>query len=213
MKKVLTLLLAFVLVIGATIAGTLAYLTANDEVTNTFTVGKVAITLDEADVDADGQEIADADRVKANEYKLWPGKIYDKDPTVHLSEGSEPCYIRMIVTIENWKTLEDKLPVDKKLPENLLYGTWNNTFWPCKDYTVDKNGTARLEFRHGEVLNKNSNIPALFTKVQLPSEVKDLTGLDNVVITITAEAIQAEGFTTAEEAFTALDQQKNPSTT
>jgi len=59
--------------------GTLAYLTATDTVTNTFTVGKVQITLDEAPVDANG-ETTDGDRVKKNNYHLLPGHEYDKDP-------------------------------------------------------------------------------------------------------------------------------------
>lgn len=93
MKKKLMTVLALVLVIALSVAGTYAYLTDTKEVKNTFTVGKVAITLDEAKVDEYGVLVANADRVKANVYKLVPGHTYVKDPTIHVTQGSEQCYI------------------------------------------------------------------------------------------------------------------------
>lgn len=96
-KKTLLALCA-VLLIAATVFGTLAYLTSADKVTNTFTVGKVAITLDEAPVDVYG-EVVEGNRVDANAYKLIPGHEYTKDPTVHVEAGSELCYV--FVKVEN----------------------------------------------------------------------------------------------------------------
>ena len=52
-SKALVLTLCAVLLVVATVMGTMAYLTSTDTVTNTFTVGKVAITLDEAKVNTD----------------------------------------------------------------------------------------------------------------------------------------------------------------
>ena len=62
--KVLGLSLCAVLLIAASVLGTLAYLTAQDTVTNTFTVGQVDITLDETKVTPDGVPVTGADRVK-----------------------------------------------------------------------------------------------------------------------------------------------------
>jgi len=88
---------------------TLAWLT--DEagpVTNTFTVGKVEITLDEAVVNEDGEfvktddsgnvtnptDIKEADRTTSgNSYKTIPGFTYPKDPTVTVKANSEDCYL------------------------------------------------------------------------------------------------------------------------
>ena len=53
-KKVLILGLCAVLLVAASVLGTMAYLTDTKSVTNTFTVGNVAITLDEAKVKTDG---------------------------------------------------------------------------------------------------------------------------------------------------------------
>lgn len=93
-KKAFALFLALALVVGGVVGGTVAWLTAtSDTVTNTFTVGDVAITLDEAKVDENGVAVTPAERVTNNSYKLIPGTVYTKDPTVTVTAGSENCYL------------------------------------------------------------------------------------------------------------------------
>ena len=98
MKKKLMTVLALVLVIALSVAGTYAYLTSQDTVTNTFTVGNVAITMDEAKVDEYGVADNNAPRVAGNEYKLVPGHNYVKDPTIHVGANSENCYLFVEIT-------------------------------------------------------------------------------------------------------------------
>lgn len=100
-SKALLLTLCAVLLVAASVMGTMAYLTSTEKVENTFTVGNVKITLDEAKVNTDGTPAAPAERVKANEYKLLPGHTYTKDPTVTVIKGSESSYVRMKVTFNN----------------------------------------------------------------------------------------------------------------
>ena len=109
-SKALLLTLCAVLLVAASVLGTMAYLTSTDTVTNTFTVGKVEIKLDEAKVNADGIPVEGADRVKANSYKLMPGTTYTKDPTVTVKAGSEESYVRMKVTFNNAAALMEMLP-------------------------------------------------------------------------------------------------------
>ena len=97
--KALMLVLCAVLLVTASVLGTMAYLTSTDKVVNTFTVGKVAITLDEAKVKEDGTPVAGAARVKENAYHLLPGHTYTKDPTVHVQANSEDSFI--FVKVEN----------------------------------------------------------------------------------------------------------------
>ena len=98
-KKFLIVLVALVLSVTCTIGVTLAWLVSTpDPVTNTFTVGNIEITLDEAKVTAYGVKDGDS-RVKANAYKLVPGQTYDKDPTVHVAANNEKCYV--FVKVEN----------------------------------------------------------------------------------------------------------------
>ena len=82
-SKALLLTLCAVLLVAASVLGTMAYLTSTDTVTNTFTVGKVEIKLDETDVTN-----PNGPRVTANSYKLMPGTTYTKDPTVTVKAGS-----------------------------------------------------------------------------------------------------------------------------
>ena len=95
-SKALLMTLCAVLLVAASVLGTMAYLTSQDSVTNTFSIGKINITLDEQDVD---NSTPDADRDKANAYHLLPGQTYIKDPTVHVKGGSENAYI--FVKVEN----------------------------------------------------------------------------------------------------------------
>ena len=104
-SKALLLTLCAVLLIAASVLGTMAYLTSSAEVKNTFTVGKVEIKLDEAKVTADGIPVEGAARVTENSYKLMPGNTYTKDPTVTVKAGSEESYVRMKVTFNNAKEI------------------------------------------------------------------------------------------------------------
>ena len=96
-KRTVALLLALVLVFGVAVGGTIAWLTSSASVTNTFTTGDVDITLDETDTDNSTE--GENDRDTENSYKLMPGGEYDKDPQVHVTAGSEDCYV--YVTVSN----------------------------------------------------------------------------------------------------------------
>lgn len=97
-KKVFVTVLCAAALVVASVLGTMAFLTSTDQVTNTFTVGKVAITLDETDVTPMGVQDTDA-RVQGNEYKLIPGHTYIKDPTVHVDADSEDSWL--FVKVDN----------------------------------------------------------------------------------------------------------------
>ena len=98
-NKALLLALCAGTLVTSTFFGTMAYLTDKESVTNTFTVGKVGLTLNEAWVNANGDAIneseavvddyANAKRVNENDYHLLPGHTYVKDPTVTVYAGSE----------------------------------------------------------------------------------------------------------------------------
>ncbi len=113
--KALLMSLCAVLLVAASVLGTMAYLTDSKDVKNTFTVGNVTITLDEAKVDDNGNAIdkqgnrvtnlADAERVPGNAYKLLPGHTYTKDPTVTVLAPSVESYVRMKVTFNKASAL------------------------------------------------------------------------------------------------------------
>lgn len=100
MKKKLTMVAALVLVFALGVTGTLAYLTAKtNTITNTFTVGNVAITLTEHQYDETNTTSAKMVNnqlvpvTNSQTYPLIPGTIYYKDPTVAVDAASEDCWL------------------------------------------------------------------------------------------------------------------------
>lgn len=83
MKKAITLILAVLLIVGCSVGGTLAWLTATtDEVVNTFTDSDIKITLDETGAVNN-----------ANSYQMIPGWTITKDPVVTVVKDSEDCFL------------------------------------------------------------------------------------------------------------------------
>lgn len=210
--KALLVVACALLLVAASVFGTMAYLTSTDTVTNTFTVGKVKITLDEAKVDADGKPVTPAERVKGNSYKLLPGHTYTKDPTVTVVTGSENSYVRMKVEVENIDQLKTVFTDASYYGTNgvfllqKLVGGWDNTKWESVGYVQSEDGkTGTYEFRYYQETGPNTLEP-LFTTITIPGSV-DAAGLEklgNVKIKITGEAIQADGFTDANAAWNAF---------
>ena len=94
-KKIIVTLLAVVLLIGGTIGGTLAWLSATSgKVINTFTVGDVNIELKEHALKADGTLDTSSEVTEENTYyKIVPGDTQPKDPFVRVKENSEDSWI------------------------------------------------------------------------------------------------------------------------
>lgn len=180
-NKALILTLCAVLLVAASMLGTMAYLTSTDEVKNTFTVGSVAITLDETDVD---DSTTDADRDRANSYKLLPGHTYTKDPIVHVNSTSEDCYL--FVKVEN--EIADIEKTGTEVAEQMA-----------------KNGWVAVDGVTGVYVYMQSNAPAVvaggsnvtvFDNFTISGTVDNATlaTYNNKTITVTAYAIQADGF-------------------
>lgn len=82
-RKIVLLALAVCMVAILAVGGTLAYFTAEDDATNTFTVGNVAIDLEET--------------FEQNS-ELAPGLKINKDAWV-VNTGSKPAYVRVHIAI------------------------------------------------------------------------------------------------------------------
>lgn len=206
--KALLVVACALLLVAASVFGTMAYLTSTDTVTNTFTVGKVKITLDEAKVDADGKPVTPAERVKANEYKLLPGHTYTKDPVLTVKGGSEDAYVRLLVTINKASALKEVFGANF-LPQNYVDNTWNAQTWPCVKTTVNSDDTVTYEFRYKEIVEANAadqKLDALFKSFTVPDTVngEQLAKLGDLKIEVIGEAIQADGFETADKAWEAF---------
>ena len=207
-KKILVACLCVALAV-LTIAGTtLAYLTSQDTVTNTFTVGNVKITLDEAKVDEMGAPVQGADRVKANSYKLIPGHTYAKDPMVTVLKGSEKSYIKMTVTFSKAAEL-DAIFNPNGADMTSIFNGYDSTNWIYKGNTKDTTANTRTyEFWYKETVaasTDNVALDALFDSITVPGTITNtqLATIADMTITVNAYAIQADGFATADAAWAA----------
>lgn len=97
--RVLTLVLAMVLIVGGVVSGTLAWLIAETTpVVNTFSYGDIDLELEETETDEKGNPVdKDGDgpdkTTAGNYYEMIPGKEYLKDPTVTVLAGNEACWL------------------------------------------------------------------------------------------------------------------------
>lgn len=102
----------------------MAYLTSKDAVVNTFTVGKVTIDLKEPDVDEMGEMKWNTGRTDTGvQYKLIPGHKHVKTPYLYVKGDSEPCYLRLRITINNvsaLKAIADAHPAELKNPDGSI---------------------------------------------------------------------------------------------
>lgn len=221
-SKALLLTLCAVLLVTASVLGTMAFLTSTASVENTFTVGSVKITLDEAKVTPDGKPVEGAARVAENSYKLMPGHTYTKDPTIHVDAASEDCFIRAKVTLTNakeWIAIATKY-ADNKV-ENIIKGTDDNIWWVSQPAVDETANTVTYTFvykneSHTDELGKriwtstDSKDLVLFNEIAIPGGLtnEELKGVGSSKITVVAEAIQADGFETEAAAWAAFDAQK-----
>ena len=207
MKKKLMTVLALVLVIAMSVAGTYAYLTSADKVVNTFTVGDVQIKLDEAKANADGSLVQGAARVDANSYKLLPGHTYNKDPMVTVLKGSESSYVKMTVTFSNAAELD---AIFEPNGANLLsiFNGYDSTNWIYKGNTKNADNTRTYEFWYKEAVaapTADVALDALFDSITVPGGINNdqLATIKGMTITVNAYAIQADGFANADAAWAA----------
>ena len=201
-KKIVALVLAAVMLVCTTVAATVAYLQSKTEVvTNTFTVGKVVITLDEAKVTEYGVKDGET-RVMENTYKLVSNHEYVKDPTVHVDKDSENCFV--FVEVVNGLAGFEKAG-ETTIAEQMKAKGWYAVEGATNIYYY---GTAN-GLTEVDADNTNGTDLVVFEKFVTDATV-ELANTDGTAkaspVTIKAYAIQADGFAgkTAAEVWTVV---------
>ena len=206
-RKALALTLCAAALVSASVMGTMAYLTDSETVTNTFTVGKVGITLDEAKVDANGNAITgdDAGRVDNNAYHLLPGHAYTKDPIIHVDADSENSYIFIKVDNNGIEAIEETAEGYTRVSDQILANGWTwwkndgNVHYFYQEYTKnqsDKDLEVFQQFKVGDSVT-NEQLNGYYIAV-----ADNNNGTAKAVI-VTGYAVQKDGFATAKEAWDA----------
>lgn len=186
--KALALALCAVLLVVTTVFVTMAFLTSKDSVKNTFTVGKVTITLDEADVDNSKTDTTTEGRDKANKYHLIPGHTYDKDPTIHVADNSEDCWL--FVTVKNG-LLNAEDASGNTIAKQMEANGWEKVTGATVD-GIDVYAYTAKQAAGADVV--------VFDTFKIAGTT-DVSLYENAEIVVTAYAIQADGFATADAAW------------
>lgn len=178
-KKKLTIAISVALIALLAIGGTLAWLTdKSGPVTNTFTAGDVDIKLTETD--ATGNETDGY----AKTYKMVPGDILDKDPTVTVLAGSEPSWV--FVKVEK---IND---VDAFLTYSIDTSVWTplGDDYPGVYYKVE--GATSTDTPYNVLVGNKVTVKPEVTKSQLDA----LTESNYPQLKFTAYAIQSANVAT-----------------
>ena len=190
--KALTLVLCAVLLVCASVMGTLAYLkSTTDVVKNTFTVGNVVITLDETDVDEYGAKDTE-NRVTANTYKLIPGHTYIKVPVIHIQEGSEACYV-FVRVVDELAKIEDTSTVAEQMTAN----GW------AQLPDLDGIDVENIWYKATAIDARAAAVDVAVFGTFTVAGTADVSAYANKTITVQAYAVQADGFASAVAAYTA----------
>ena len=181
-RSILTVCLALALVATA-VLGTIAYMTAQDSKTNTFTVGSFNKPTDPDHPD----QTLDSYLIEKNwveNSKLVPGGSVAKDPKVGIGAGSEDAYI--YVYVDN-KTLTD---ASKKLVTFTL-----NEGWTAVEGHAVAGGASNTYvsglFKYNNKLTGGKWTTNVFTKVDVSAKANTTDFAENPCMTVYAYIHQA----------------------
>lgn len=176
MKKKLTTVLAIVLVVALSVAGTYAYLTDQTKaIKNTFTVGNVGIGLAETTGDS---------------YKMVPGNTISKDPQVTVKANSEDSYVFVKVEkSDNFDSFMTYTIADGWLPLDGVDGVYYREY-----------GSVPTDTIYAVLKDNTVTVKSTVTKAMMDS----LTVATYPTLTFTAYACQSAGFDTAAAAWAEL---------
>lgn len=193
-RSILTVCLALALVASA-VLGTIAYMTAQDSKTNTFTVGSFNKPTDPKNPDQTLNSYLLEPSWEENS-KLVPGGSVAKDPEVGIGAGSEDAYI--YVYVDN-KTLTE---ASKKLVTFTLDKDWT----AVTDHAVagdTPNTYVSGLFKYNTKLTGGKWTSNVFTKVDVSANANTTDFAKNPQMTVYAFIHQATGSTGADLATTA----------
>lgn len=180
-KQLLRTLIACGLVLSVAAGGTVAYLTDAETATNTFTVGKVKIDLEEP-----GYPGNDSDDVK----NIIPNQEIVKDPQIENTGNNDALvFLRVEVPQETFTELDADNNVGEKKLQNLFKLKNVSDQWELlrTETVTGEGGKAKTSYVYGykKTLGKGATTDKLFQKVQMKNAVEsDLSGnVEDIVVT------------------------------
>ncbi len=196
-SKALLLIPCAMLLLIASALGTVAYLTAQDTVTNTFSVGQVNITLNEGSAGKRGMRARGTSApVDENDHILMPGHTYTKEHTIHVDAVSEDSYI--FVKVENGIACYEAASSAEEGGYRTIADQIKANGWTALESAAD------VYYREYAKSSAGSDF-AVFGTFKIADNANDAEswGSCDAQVAVTAYAVQKDGFDTASAAWTA----------
>ena len=196
-SKALLLILCAMLLLIASALGTVAYLTVQDTVTNTFSVGKVDATLIEGSAGKRSMRARSTGApVDENDHILMPGHTYTKDHTIHVDAVSEDSYI--FVKVENGIASYEAASSAEEGGYRTIADQITANGWTALESAAD------VYYREYVKSSTGSDF-AVFNTFKIADNANDAEswGSCDAQVAVTAYAVQKDGFDTASAAWMA----------
>ena len=196
-SKALLLILCAMLLLIASALGTVAYLTVQDTVTNTFSVGKVDATLIEGSAGKRSMRARSTGApVDENDHILMPGHTYTKDHTIHVDAVSEDSYI--FVKVENGIASYEAPSSAEEGGYRTIADQITANGWTALESAAD------VYYREYTKSSTGSDF-AVFGTFKIADNANDAEswGSCDAQVVVTAYAVQKDGFDTASAAWMA----------
>ena len=196
-SKALLLILCAMLLLVASALGTVAYLTVQDTVTNTFSVGKVDATLIEGSAGKRSMRARSTGApVDENDHILMPGHTYTKDHTIHVDAVSEDSYI--FVKVENGIASYEAASSAEEGGYRTIADQITANGWTALESAAD------VYYREYVKSSTGSDF-AVFDTFKIADNANDAEswGSCDAQVAVTAYAVQKDGFDTASAAWMA----------
>lgn len=189
-RKVLLTISLLLVVVAASVGGTLAWLTATTApVVNTFTYGDINIDLFEHAYDAGTNKLGEEKVKTVTSYKIIPGVNLPKDPTVEVKAGSEACWLFVEVK-------EEGTFVAGKVTYSIANG-WTPLTGVVGVYYREVGASTPTANQEFAVLKDNTiTVSKDLTKTEINSVA------DNPKLTFKAYAVQKDNVSSAADAWT-----------
>lgn len=196
-SKALLLILCAMLLLIASALGTVAYLTVQDTVKNTFSVGKVDATLIEGSAGKRSMRARSTGApVDENDHILMPGHTYTKDYTIHVDAVSEDSYI--FVKVENGIASYEAPSSAEEDGYRTIADQITDNGWTALESAAD------VYYREYTKSSASSDF-AVFNTFKIADNANDAEswGSCDAQVAVTAYAVQKDGFDTASAAWMA----------
>lgn len=184
MKKSVIIILTLSVVLLLVAGGTIAWFTAQDSVTNTFTIGNIAISLAEPEWSEDIN-------------KIYPGAEIPKDPTVTVKANSEDCYVYVMIDNKLNATLPNAVALEIGPDWTLLATHGSKTV-----YRYVGNVTIPSPVSQSSI---DQTLPSIFTQV----EVDDVIVTEDNIGLLDGKTIQIKAFAHQSDAITQVEADSN----